>query len=89
MPLHIGASLRKKLNSDQKRQLKSEALSEFVRQYARKAYPQLDPNDRRYDRQIAAKIRRMNPEELDALLRDGEQEETTAGLPHNSRILRS
>ena len=67
--------MTKKLNIDQKRHLKSEELSVFVRRYARKAYPQRDPNDRRYDRQIEAKIRQMNPEELDALLRDGEQHE--------------
>jgi len=46
----------------------------FVRQYARKRHPGNDPNDRRYDRELERKLRRMKPEELDALMH-GEAEE--------------
>lgn len=54
---------------------KAEELAKFARLYARKAYPQRDPNDRHFDLELQAKIRRMKPEELDALLRDGLNEE--------------
>ena len=46
----------------------------FVQKYARKAHAGHDPNDRSYDRRVEAKIKRMHPEELDALLQ-GEDEE--------------
>ncbi|WP_306227157.1 hypothetical protein [Bosea beijingensis] len=49
-------------------------IQKFVQQYARKAHPGWDPNDRGYDRRLEAKIRRMDPEKLDALLRDAELE---------------
>lgn len=45
-------------------------LAAFVRQYRRKAHPKWDPNDRGYDRKLEEKIKRMKPEELDAMLRD-------------------
>ena len=45
----------------------------FVQRYGRKARDGgLDPNDRNYDRRIKDAIKRMKPEQLDALLRDGE-----------------
>lgn len=49
-------------------------IGAFIRQYARKRYPGMDPNDRRYDREIERKIRRMKPEELDELMRLGEDD---------------
>lgn len=59
-----------------KRQQRLEGdIGVFVRQYARKNYPGHDPNDRRYDRRIEQHIRRMKPEELDELLRWGEDED--------------
>jgi hypothetical protein len=64
--------LKKKLNADEKRLLKAEELSRFVRLYGRKAYPQRDPNDRSYDHQLEAEIKRMDPTALDALLREGD-----------------
>ncbi len=67
--------MTKKMNEDQKRQRMAGELGKFVQQYARKAYPTHDPNDRTYDREIEQKIRRMKPEVLDALLRDGDNDE--------------
>ena len=49
-------------------------IGAFIRQYARKRYPGMDPNDRRYDREIERMIRHMKPEELDELMRAGEDE---------------
>ncbi len=43
----------------------------FVQQYGRKAQRGVDPNDRRYDRKLAALIQRLSPEELDAILKEG------------------
>ena len=47
-------------------------IGAFIRQYARKHYPNIDPNDRRYDREIEARVRRMSAEELDALMHGSE-----------------
>lgn len=54
-------------------------MAAFLRQYGRKADHTHDPNDRGYDRELEAKIKRMRPEELDALMRDGEAADTPCG----------
>ena len=59
---------RRKLNADQKRARRAGDLMTFVQRYARKAYT----NDRRCDRDVEARVKRMSPEELDGLLRDDE-----------------
>ncbi len=49
-------------------------LTLFLQRYARKKRKGgLDPNDRRYDRKIAAMVRRLRPEEFDALLQGDEE----------------
>lgn len=48
------------------------AFQTFIKQYARKAPKSGDPNDRSYDRSLQRRARRMRPEELDTLLRNGE-----------------
>lgn len=58
-----------------RRQRLAGKLSTFVQQYARKAYPGMDPNDRRYDRNIEKKVRKMDPEELDYLLREDDEQQ--------------
>jgi predicted metal-dependent hydrolase len=45
----------------------------FIQQYGRKSDPHHDPNDRRYDRDIERMIQRMKPEELDAIMNDGDE----------------
>lgn len=56
------------------RKLVDEAeLSEFLRQYSRKAPKRGEPNDRGYDRRLEERIKRMTPEEFDNLL-NGESE---------------
>jgi hypothetical protein len=59
--------------SKRKQRLEGE-IGAFIRQYARKRHPGMDPNDRRYDREIERMIRHMKPEELDDLTRVGEDE---------------
>jgi len=47
-------------------------LGAFIQQYARPAHPGQDPNDRRYDREMERRVKRMDPEELDALMHSEE-----------------
>jgi len=54
--------------SRRKRKLEAD-LGRFMQQYRRKRHPNWDPNDRSYNRELEAKIKRMRPEELDELLR--------------------
>ena len=63
--------MKRRLNIGEKKVLKSEELSRFVRQYARKAQKGHEPNDRQYDRKLEERIKKMTPEALDALLRLG------------------
>lgn len=50
------------------------AFQLFVKRYARKAQKGVEPNDRRYDHSLQIRARRMRADELDALLRDGEDD---------------
>ena len=61
-----------KLTAKEKQARRAGELARFVQQYARKARAGLDPNDRSYDRDVEARIKRMAPEELDRLLREDE-----------------
>jgi len=59
-------------NAHERRAREAAALQLFVKQYARKAQKGEEPNDRNYDRKLEERIKRMSPEELDALLREGD-----------------
>ncbi|MGZ6042872.1 MAG: hypothetical protein ACXWKW_11830 [Asticcacaulis sp.] len=63
------------MNLRDKKTLKAEQIRLFVQQYARKAQKGVEPNDRRYDRELEKDIKRMRPDELDELLRLGETDE--------------
>lgn len=56
--------MSKKLNAEQKQARRAGEMASFVRTYARKARKGLDANDRRYDRGIQARVRRMPSGEL-------------------------
>lgn len=45
----------------------------YLRQVARPAQKGKDPNDRRHDRDIERKMRRLKPQALDALLNADEE----------------
>jgi hypothetical protein len=50
-------------------------IGEFMRQYQRKAQGgSREPNDRGYSRKIERKLKRMRPEEFDALVNDSDDE---------------
>ena len=49
---------------------------QFLDQYGRKKRPGSgEPNDRKYDRKIENTVKRMDPQELDELLRDDPADE--------------
>jgi hypothetical protein len=54
-------------------------IGAFVRQYARRRHAGHDPNDRRYDRELECRIKRMHPRELDLLMRGEDEDVTPAG----------
>lgn len=58
----------------QRRKDLTDKLARFQRVYGRKKRKGMDPNDRGYDRELESKIRRMDPEELDELLRGDDDE---------------
>lgn len=62
----------KGLNADEKHRLTAADLQLFTKQYGRKAQKGMEPNDRRYPREIERKAKRMPPEVLDQLLRGEE-----------------
>jgi hypothetical protein len=64
---------RRHPNRAEKQALRAAELSLFVKQYGRKAQRGVEPNDRRYDRDVEQKVRRMDPFELDRLLREDEE----------------
>ena len=63
---------RKRLNAEQKRERLAASLQQFAQQYARKSRASGDANDRTYERETEKLAKRMRPDELDRLLRDGE-----------------
>ena len=64
--------MKKKLNQDEKRALRAATVANFVRQYGRRRQKGVEPNDRQYDREVEARLKRLAPDELDGLLRDDE-----------------
>jgi hypothetical protein len=61
---HVGKRNKKKLAGD---------LAAFLRSYGRKAPRRGEPNDRGYNREFETKLKRMRPEEIDALLREEDE----------------
>ena len=49
-------------------------LPAFLREYGRTSRrPGADPNDRHYDRKLEREIKRMDPRDLDAMLREDDE----------------
>jgi hypothetical protein len=54
----------------------SGSARQFLQQYERKKRPgKGEPNDRKYDRSIEDAVKRMDPEELDALVRGDDSDD--------------
>ncbi|WP_334477924.1 hypothetical protein [Bradyrhizobium algeriense] len=71
--IDAGKHTRRALNADQRRALKAATVSVFLRQYGRKAQRGVEPNDRRYSREVEKALKQLKPEVLDALMRDDEE----------------
>ena len=65
--------VRRHPNAAQKRALKVAEIRRFLQQYGRVAQRGIEPNDRKYDREIEETIRHMSPEELDRLIREDDE----------------
>jgi hypothetical protein len=65
--------MRRHLNADQKRALKAATVNVFVQQYGRKAQRGMEPNDRRYSRDVEKALKQLKPDELDSLMRDDQE----------------
>ena len=63
---------RRRPNRSERRALRSAELAIFIRQYGRKAQKGVEPNDRRYDKDVEREVKRMDPITLDRLMRDDE-----------------
>lgn len=51
-------------------QLLAGKIGVFLRQYARKHYPNIDPQIRTYERKIEALVKKMKPEELQNIVEE-------------------
>jgi hypothetical protein len=63
---------RRHPNRDERRALRAGQIRTFADQYAGRAQKGVEPNDRRYREDVERLVKRMDPRELDALLRDDE-----------------
>ena len=66
-----------------RRRIRTEAdLGTFMKQYGRKKRPgQGEPNDRKYSRQLEESMKRMDPEELDEVLRGEDDADERPAAP--------
>ena len=64
--------------SKRRQRLRGE-LGSFVQQYARKKNPGIDPNDRRYSREVEQHVKQMDPRELDELLHGDDDSDEDVG----------
>ncbi len=64
---------RRRLNQDEKRELRAADAQLFAKKYGRKSQKGVEPNDRKYDREFGERLKQIEPDELDRLLRHGEE----------------
>jgi hypothetical protein len=65
----------------QRRERLASDVAVYLKEVGRKAQKGRDPNDRGHDRELERKLRRMRPEELDALMRSGDDEHSSLSAP--------
>lgn len=58
----------------EKKQRLAAATARYLRQIGRQAQKGQELNDRGFDRKLDEKLKRMRPEDVDALFRDGDDE---------------
>ena len=59
----------------QKREKLASNVAVYLKEVGRKAQKGQEPNDRGHDRELERKLRRMRPEDIDALMRSGEDDD--------------
>lgn len=62
------------MKAPEKKQRLAAATAHYLRQIGRQAQKGVEPNDRGFDRKLDEKLKRMRPEDVDALFRDGDDE---------------
>jgi hypothetical protein len=65
----LSKPVRKRQNLDEKRSRMAADIQLFAKQYARPAQKHTEPNDRRYNRDIEGRLKKMRPEDVDQFLR--------------------
>lgn len=51
----------------------------YLKEIGRKAQKGREPNDRGFDRELDRKLKQMRPEDVDALMRDGDIDDDVIG----------
>jgi hypothetical protein len=64
---------RRRLDADQRRALRAATVGVFLRQCGRKAQRGVEPNDRRYCRDVEKALTHLRPEDLDLLMREDDE----------------
>lgn len=65
------------MKAREKKQRLVAATARYLKQIRRQAQKGVEPNDRRFDHKLDEKLKRMRPEDVDALFRDEDGEEPT------------
>lgn len=63
------------MKASEKRLRLAAATARYLRQIGRRAQKGEGANDRTFDRKLGEKLKRMRPEDVDTLLRDGGDEQ--------------
>lgn len=66
---------RRHPNRAEKLALQAAELAVFTKQYGRRKQRGVEPNDHKYDRDTEKKFKKLDPTELDRLMRDDEQDD--------------
>ncbi|ATQ44901.1 hypothetical protein CSW64_06455 [Caulobacter mirabilis] len=62
----------RKPSSEERRSRAVAQVADFIRKYGRRKQKRGEPNDRVYDRDMEASLKRLSPQDLDALMHDDE-----------------
>lgn len=64
---------RKRPNRKERIALRAAEIAVSIKQYGRRSQKGAEPNDRKYDKEVERRVRRMDPVTLDRLMRDDEE----------------
>lgn len=72
--MRVGVEMAPKLTGMDRRARKLAAVARYVEQAGRRAQKGVEPNDRKYSRDVERQVRQMSPAEFDALLHGDDQD---------------